>query len=370
MEELFIFTRGVAVGSLLLMNLKLWLDYRHLIAGRLLNGLLVCVSAYLVAPMLDNWPWLQNPAIILATSVTALFWLFSLAVFNDWDQKGITVGPLRTALLVLFLVIALPEIWFDHVKQAQDNIVSQWLFYLSYSIRILFLLLALSAIVAHWRQDLVEARRQLRSIFIGLGGTYILMVTFVELVLGLKSAPLLLEVAHSLLLALLLLSTAAWLILISPQGLLASLDIPLPADQHNEPINPDSDKVPETLSLTEKSWLQSLRGHMEAEYGYRNNELSIGKLGERLSIPEHQLRRLINKHLGYRNFNDFLNRYRIGEAAKRLADPEQERLPILTIALEVGYSSLTPFNRAFKVQYQQTPSEYRRGALTPSKSVT
>jgi len=366
MEELFIFTRGVAVGSILLMNLKLWFDYRHLLAGRLLNCLLVCVSAYLVAPMLDNWPWLQNPAIALATSVTAIFWLFSLAVFNDWDQKGITVGPLRTALLVLFLIIALPELWFYHVTQALDNIVYQWLFYLSYSIRILFLILALSAIVAHWRQDLVEARRQLRSVFIGLGGAYILMVTFVELVLGLKSAPLLLEVGHSLLLALLLVATATWLIITSPQGLLASLDIPPEAGKHDETIKPDSDEASGILSLTEKSWLQALKGHMETEQGYRNNELSIGKLGERLSIPEHQLRRLINKHLGYRNFNDFLNQYRIGEAAKRLSDPEQERLPILTIALDVGYSSLTPFNRAFKGQYQQTPSEYRRRALTPS----
>ncbi len=370
MEELFIFTRGVAVGSVLLMNLKLWFDYRHLLAGRLLNGLLVCVSAYLVAPMLDNWPWIQNPAIVLATSVTAIFWLFSLAVFNDWDQKGITVGPLRTALLVLFLIIALPELWFDHITQAQDNMVYQWLFYLSYSIRILFLILALSAIVAHWRQDLVEARRQLRSIFIGLGGAYILVVTFVELVLGLKSAPLLLEVGHSLLLASLLVVTATWLIITSPQGLLASLDIPLKAAPKIETIDSESDKAQDTLSLTEKNWLQALRDHMESEYGYRNNELSIGKLGERLAIPEHQLRRLINKHLGYRNFNDFLNQYRIGEAAKRLNDPEQERLPILTIALEVGYSSLTPFNRAFKGQYQQTPSEYRRKALKPSNSAS
>ena len=103
---------------------------------------------------------------------------------------------------------------------------------------------------------------------------------------------------------------------------------------------------------------------MERDLAYRNCELTIRKLGEELSIPEHHLRRLINRHLGYRNFNDYLNRYRIGEAATRLADPQQERLPILTIALEAGYASLPPFNRAFKAYHQKTPSEYRRRCVS------
>jgi AraC-like DNA-binding protein len=107
--------------------------------------------------------------------------------------------------------------------------------------------------------------------------------------------------------------------------------------------------------------MNALQQQMEGESAYHDSTLTIRKLAEQLTIPEHQLRRLINRHLGYRNFNDYLNRYRIDEAARRLADPVQERLPILTIALEVGYASLTPFNRAFKARHQQTPSEFRRG---------
>ena len=93
---------------------------------------------------------------------------------------------------------------------------------------------------------------------------------------------------------------------------------------------------------------------------YHNCELSIGRLGELLTIPEHQLRLLINQHLGYRNFNEYLNHYRIQEASVQLGSSDFERLPILTIALDVGYASLTPFNRAFKVYHQKTPSEFRR----------
>ncbi|MFI4995652.1 MAG: helix-turn-helix domain-containing protein [Hyphomicrobiales bacterium] len=43
-----------------------------------------------------------------------------------------------------------------------------------------------------------------------------------------------------------------------------------------------------------------------------------------------------------------------------LADPGQASVPILTIALDAGFSSIGPFNRAFKARTGQTPSEYRR----------
>jgi AraC-like DNA-binding protein len=35
-------------------------------------------------------------------------------------------------------------------------------------------------------------------------------------------------------------------------------------------------------------------------------------------------------------------------------------VPVLTIALDAGFSSLGPFNRAFKAETGMTPSEFRR----------
>ena len=43
-----------------------------------------------------------------------------------------------------------------------------------------------------------------------------------------------------------------------------------------------------------------------------------------------------------------------------LADPGQAEVPVLTIALDAGFSSLGPFNRAFKTETGLTPTEYRR----------
>ena len=86
-------------------------------------------------------------------------------------------------------------------------------------------------------------------------------------------------------------------------------------------------------------------------------------LAGRLAVQEHRLRRLINQHLGYRNFNAFLNHYRIGEARIQLGDIAMARIPVLTIAMDLGYRSLSPFNKAFKEITGATPTEYRRAQL-------
>ena len=72
------------------------------------------------------------------------------------------------------------------------------------------------------------------------------------------------------------------------------------------------------------------------------------------------MRKMINGSMGYRNFNQFLNQFRIQEATRRLIDRDTRRLPVLTIAIDVGYASLAPFNKAFKTMHGVTPTEYRK----------
>ncbi len=91
--------------------------------------------------------------------------------------------------------------------------------------------------------------------------------------------------------------------------------------------------------------------------------LNIAQLADKAQMPEHRLRRLINQHMGFRNFSDFLNHHRITEAKARLASVDDRHLPVLTIAMDLGYGSLGPFNRAFKERTGQTPTEYRRTAI-------
>ncbi len=81
---------------------------------------------------------------------------------------------------------------------------------------------------------------------------------------------------------------------------------------------------PET-SAADQKLVNALMRLMADERIYRHDNVSIGSLATKLSIPEYRLRRLINQKLGYRNFNVFLNNHRIEEAKAALADPDAGR---------------------------------------------
>jgi AraC-like DNA-binding protein len=112
----------------------------------------------------------------------------------------------------------------------------------------------------------------------------------------------------------------------------------------------------------EDAEVAALERALRVERLYRDGELTIGSLAARLALPEYRLRRLIHERLQFRNFNALLHRYRIAEACEMLADRRNDALPILTIALTVGYNSINPFNRAFRDLKGMTPSEFRSRA--------
>ena len=96
---------------------------------------------------------------------------------------------------------------------------------------------------------------------------------------------------------------------------------------------------------------------------FRTPGLSIAGLAAHLGTPEHRLRALINQRPGHRNFSAFLNRYKIAEARAILADRAQFDLQALNLALDLGYTSLPAFNRAFRAETGQTPKDYRRAMI-------
>jgi len=120
----------------------------------------------------------------------------------------------------------------------------------------------------------------------------------------------------------------------------------------------DDDNYPPSIPLVFKNVYQQLNQLMQDGF-YTETQLSIKQLANKLKMPEHQLRELINKYLGFRNFSDFLSSYRIPEACAQFEDITFIRKPILTITLELGYGSIATFNRTFKVQKGITPKEYR-----------
>lgn len=105
---------------------------------------------------------------------------------------------------------------------------------------------------------------------------------------------------------------------------------------------------------------------MNEEQVYREEGLTVATLARRLAVPEYRLRRVIRQRLGHRHFSNYVNGLRLADVRVALADPARRAHPVLTIALEAGFQSIGPFNRAFKADTGLTPTEFRQRTLAGS----
>ena len=113
----------------------------------------------------------------------------------------------------------------------------------------------------------------------------------------------------------------------------------------DEILSNSSQFIKAAVDKVDSDSLVVLKQLMEAGF-YRRENLTLKILAKEMSLPEYRIRAVINKELNYRNFNEFINAYRILEAAQRLID--EPETPISNIALDVGYRSLSSFNRDFR----------------------
>jgi ligand-binding sensor domain-containing protein/AraC-like DNA-binding protein len=107
-----------------------------------------------------------------------------------------------------------------------------------------------------------------------------------------------------------------------------------------------------------KAYLRRVLKIMAEEKPYLDPELSLQKLAQRVGITKEDLSQVINEHLG-RNFKNFINKYRIEDACKKLLDPKENQFVLLKIAFDVGFNSKSVFNASFKKFTGLSPSQYR-----------
>lgn len=208
---------------------------------------------------------------------------------------------------------------------------------------VVLVVLGLWTLLDGLRHDLVEQRRRSRVRFALVSGTVIFAVIVARLVLHGERLDRLFD-------GLRLTLTLAALYGLSLRGLRIRPEF----------LGSVRDGRPAQLSPEETEYVRRLRRLCEEERLYRTEGLTIGDLARRLELPEYRVRRLINGSLGYRNFNDFLNRYRIDEARELLV--ARRDLPVLRLAMDLGFRSLSSFNKAFKDLTGTTPSAYRQQA--------
>ena len=353
--------RGAAAGLLLTIAALVLRDRPATSATRVSAVLLGAgaASAIVAAPGFHaEWRWFL-PLIALSSSGPIAFWLWARAAFDDDFTFQPWHGALWTVLVGLDLVVS-----YGAITGAVASTIDQALTLANLSLA----LLAVAQTVATWRVDLVAGRRRLRVAV--LTGT--LAYIAVNAAANLSSAVHLILVSPAGILArtlglCLLAALAGWEIL-----RVAETDRALAPIQASVGHGSIASIETENRSTIEPALLDRLQRLMMVERAYRREGLTIGSLAALMRLPEYRLRQIINEGLGHRNFNAFLNRYRIDEAKTALADTSQKDVPVLTIAMDAGFQSLGPFNRAFKADTGLTPSEFRRFAFakTPSERVS
>lgn len=281
------------------------------------------------------------------SSIPGLFMIYCFLIFQEEQKFPYTLGIAFAAQIFLSALLPLSGLFSDPFLP-----VGSWI-YISYSqaiLQLIFVILAIYWTLKGWSADLVADRRILRWFFIGVQGALIFTVIFVEnfLVDGGSTEN---ATAQSFIVYAIALLTLGML-LVALRFDLVSLGYVIR-------------KVAELSIEPEKEGtaifdIDSFNKAFKEQLLYREAGLTISMLAKSLNIPEYRLRAFIHKQLGFRNFNAMLHQYRIEDSGNVLSDNENQNIPILTIALSVGYQSITPFNKAFREIKGVTPSEYRK----------
>jgi AraC-like DNA-binding protein len=153
----------------------------------------------------------------------------------------------------------------------------------------------------------------------------------------------------------------------TPPSRATSPPAPAPTEQSSEPVQSPA-VIDATASRYERSGLSEAEaGALKAglltlmmkEHPYRDPDLTLPNLAERLDTTPHKLSEVLNTELG-QTFYDFINRYRVDDVRRRLAESRSKDLNVLTVAMDAGFASKSTFNQVFKKQTGQTPTTYRK----------
>lgn len=368
--------RGMLLALLLVLVLVLCRDRPRLPAARagLLLALGLCIQVIGSTPLFEATvprAW-QSPFVAISVGNAVLFWVFVRALFDD----DFALRPLHIAS---WLAVAVLAAFNCAMVAGSASVVAPITVGIQRAVPLVFAVLAAMAAASQWRADLVEGRRRLRVFIVVTGVGYSIGMLVVRLASprGQLSGP---SATADAAMLLLIVAVVTWqMVRLAGSEFFPAAQAPAvippvmpggPAQPAEESANPrPAEPGPATEPApdpAEDRLAASLQHAMAVEHAYRSEDLSIATLAARLSVPEYRLRRLINQRLGHRNFNAFVNGFRLAEATAALADSSKRELPVLTIALTAGFQSIGPFNRAFKAATGLTPTEFRRKKLAES----
>jgi AraC-like DNA-binding protein len=335
-----ILLRGAVIGMSILVAIHMVLaGKRHstMIAGAMF-AIGIAVYTYLSSPLGRPWTPSQLPLIFFSTFNPGFFWLFARAVIDD--KLELTLLNIAAVLFIPLLFIftfVTPEplkSWIAMIQQAAAIIMFVAIAYMS---------------LKDIGSDLVNKRRWFRFAIAFLIPATGLAVAVAEIYQLSTPLPQWLYSVQAVALCLLTMLMALWTLRIDD-----SILQPSSRSDKTEQERHTSGQVADQAEIARL-------GELVASGVLLEENMTVGRLARRLLVPEHRMRRIINREMGYRNFAEFLNNHRIEIAKSRLTKPSRPREQIDQIAYSLGYSSLAPFNKAFRERTGMSPSEYRDG---------
>lgn len=103
--------------------------------------------------------------------------------------------------------------------------------------------------------------------------------------------------------------------------------------------------------------MKQLSDLMEEEKIFTDEHLNLGALARRLNLNPHQLSEFINTRIGT-GFSRYIREYRVEEAKRQLI--KDSSASVLSIGLEVGFTSQSNFYTAFRDIVGIAPGEFRK----------
>ncbi|WP_299228888.1 AraC family transcriptional regulator [uncultured Psychroserpens sp.] len=132
-------------------------------------------------------------------------------------------------------------------------------------------------------------------------------------------------------------------------------------------FSPNLDAIPQKAIFNEQKTISEsdmniVINLMEIQKAFLNPELNLSDLADQANMSRAQLSEIINSGFN-KNFNNFVNQYRVDAFKSMLKEDKQKQLSLLGIAQECGFNSKATFNRVFKKLTSYSPTEYLKSQL-------
>ncbi|MEM9830343.1 MAG: AraC family transcriptional regulator [Bacteroidota bacterium] len=330
--DFYYYVNTLTFYSILLCVLFVWKNRKKVNNPASAFFFLICIGAYLMFDEIENI-FVERFLVIGAFLVPVSLWIFSRSIFD-----GKKIPARKRAISIAVSLVPYLSLYFPRTG-------NNWIIIsvLSASITVFFIVMTLAEIPK--RKTINQEQDKLKKIIVCLVAFIILFNVISDI----------------------LFSGKAWLITVVIERLL-TLSLTNFVIFTNFAINYEVLSKKKTLSAKDPVLVDKLQTKMIHEKLYLAEKLTIGQLAEQIDEQEYKVRRAINQELGFKNFLDFVNSFRIKEAAAMLEDASKANLSILQIAYQTGFNSIAPFNRAFKLYTGMTPTTYRKSRSHPESN--